>query len=96
MTYEESITRLGEIVKKLEDGGLPLNESLDLYKEGTALAVDCKKMLENAFERLGLSVRAYNKIVKVARTIADLAGNQIIQQNHIAEAIKYRNLDKYN
>ena len=48
MTYEESIARLDEIVKKLGDGGLPLDESLDLYKEGTALAVDCKKMLEKA------------------------------------------------
>ena len=48
MTYEESITKLDEIVKKLTDGGLPLDESLDLYKEGTALAVDCKKMLEKA------------------------------------------------
>ena len=48
MTYEESIARLDEIVRKLGDGGLPLDESLELYKEGTALAVDCKKMLENA------------------------------------------------
>lgn len=48
MTYEQSITRLDEIVKKLGDGGLPLEESLELYKEGTALAVDCKKMLESA------------------------------------------------
>ena len=54
MNYEESIKRLDEIVRKLGDGGLPLDESLELYKEGTALAVDCKKMLENA--RLQVSV----------------------------------------
>lgn len=59
MTYEESITRLGEIVKKLEDGGLPLDESLDLYKEGTALAVDCKKMLENA--KLQITIASEDK-----------------------------------
>ena len=54
MNYEESIKRLDEIVRKLGDGGLPLDESLELYKEGTVLAVDCKKMLENA--RLQVSV----------------------------------------
>ena len=48
MTYEESIKRLDEIVRKLGDGGLPLDESLELFKEGTALAADCKKTLENA------------------------------------------------
>ncbi|MBR6045800.1 MAG: exodeoxyribonuclease VII small subunit [Ruminococcus sp.] len=48
MKYEQSVERLKEIVSKLEDGGLPLDEALDLYKEGVALTVDCKKQLENA------------------------------------------------
>ncbi|MBR1384822.1 MAG: exodeoxyribonuclease VII small subunit [Ruminococcus sp.] len=48
MTYEEAIKRLKEIVAELEEGGLPLDKSLDLYREGVALTVDCKKILEEA------------------------------------------------
>lgn len=64
---------------------------IHLYAEPDAAGID---LLRTAMERLNLSARAYNRILKVARTIADLDASDSVLPSHLAEAISYRNLDR--
>lgn len=66
----------------------------DLIEKYCKLGKNEKKILEEAFDKLGFSARAYGRILKVARTIADLDEKENIELKHITEAIKYRDLDR--
>lgn len=72
------------------------NGQMNLKQIHTHCKLDSKSqnLLERAIERLGLSARAYSRILKMARTIADLEEKTHIESNHLAEAIGYRNLDR--
>ena len=65
-----------------------------MMKKFCHLNKECKEILEKAFQKLDLSARAYSRILKVARTIADLEGSNDICVHHISEAIQYRSLDR--
>ena len=70
------------------------NLTPELMNKYCALSSECSELLRSAFEKLGLSARAHNRILKVARTIADLDGAGEIGISHLAEAVRYRALDR--
>ena len=77
--------------KGIHSNAMMTERMLHEFAEPDAASLD---MLRMAMERLKLSARAYSRILKVARTIADLAGSEKVESIHIAEAIGYRNLDR--
>jgi magnesium chelatase family protein len=71
-----------------------LSQSDRQIRQHCIIDEDSQRLLEMAIDKLGLSARAYSRILKVARTIADLEENEQIRASHVAEAIQYRNLDR--
>jgi len=96
-TIKKRVNRARQIqYNRYQKEGIYTNSQLTpkLIEKYCRLDTKCQNLLENAFNKLGLSARAYSRILKVARTIADLEEKENIEIKHIAEAIQYRNLDK--
>jgi magnesium chelatase family protein len=83
--------RQRQLVRQSKPNGLLSVTEIDTWCAPDAPG---EALLRQAITRLNLSARAYHRVLKVARTIADLAGSENIQTNHIAEAVQYRRLDK--
>lgn len=81
---------------RFHDTGIRCNAQIPPAYMSTFCPVDAdgQKMLENAFDRLGLTARAYDRLLRVARTIADLDQSDLLRRTHIAEALSYRTLDR--
>ena len=79
-----------------DDGGITCNARLDAagIRKYCHADADAMELLKVAYDTMGLSARGYDRIMRVARTIADLDKSEIIDAKHIAEAIQYRSLDK--
>lgn len=82
-------------LERYKDTGIYSNAKMNdqMVKKYCKISEQSDMMLRYAFEKLNLSARAYNRILKVARTIADLEGSQEIKDEHIIEAISYRSMD---
>ena len=96
-SIRERVMRAREVqAKRFQGLGIYTNTmmSSSMLRKFCPLSPDARRLLDAAMERLQLSARAYDRIIKVARTIADLEGAADIQPLHISEAIGYRSLDR--
>jgi len=83
-------------VERYKGTGITCNARLTpaMLKKYCVLSDEANEYLRRSFDDLGLSARAYDRILKVARTVADLKGSEIIEKNHIFSAIRFRSLDR--
>ena len=82
--------------ERLKGTGISCNAKMDsaMTKKFCNPTPEAMKMLEKVFDKLDLSARAYDKVLRVSRTIADLEGSENIEASHIAQAVQFRSLDR--
>ena len=91
------MNRAREIQRKRFAGtGITCNAKMTprMTREFCVLSPEAEQLLKLSFEKLGLSARAYDKILRISRTIADLEACETIEAPHIAQAVQYRSLDR--
>ena len=82
-------------VQRFKDTAARTNAGMSMrqLREHCKLRTDCDRLLEKSVRQLGISARGYTRILKVARTVADLAGSPTIESQHLSEAVRYRTTD---
>jgi magnesium chelatase family protein len=90
----ERVTAARQIQRKRFGNDRPNGQlSSSELKKHAVLGPECQDLLRHAVDEMGMSARACDRLVRVARTIADLAGSKDIQRDHLMEAITFRNLN---
>ena len=86
----------GRQAERLQGEGIFSNAQMSprLIRKYCRIDAECEGLLESAMTKLGFSARAYDRILKVGRTIADIEGAEDIRPAHVAEAVGYRSLDR--
>ena len=93
----EQVLRARQVqAERFGERGAKLNSRMSSrqLRRYAPLSPECRSLLQSAMDEFGLSARAHDRILRVARTIADLDGSEPIREGHLSEAINYRSLDR--